>query len=207
MYQTTYHGVHPSALSQEEWVEILSLHQKVFPFSSEVITHLIKERESLLLYREKKTNTLIGTIGCSFLSLNSFLILYMGNVVIDPAHQKNGLFLHGQYYYALKAMMRYPFRRKFVCGFAMTEESARWAKHFPIHWPKENTFTPEPMFHLMKGIAEKLVGKGGYTVEERKIFVQRLPLRQMLVLGPINARNATAGLFSLLKRSWQRRFL
>lgn len=164
----------PENLSHIELEEIVTLHQKHFSFPGEIIIALLKERDEIWLYRAKHNHKLIATVGFSYFEIDNVKVTYTGNVVIDLSAANLGIFLHSQLICAIKNIYQFPFKKKFLCGLATTEEAYIWASHFPMYWPKPSVTTPKFYLTLMEAIANKLVSPNNYAMCDNYCLVSKL---------------------------------
>lgn len=164
----------PNELTADELKAIIDLHQQFFSFPAELIKELLLERDYIILYKNKKTHTLIATIGVSEFIINNDVVSYLGNTVIDSAYSQKGLLAHSQLRNAIKLIVKHPFKRKFLCAFTHSQRAYDWAMKSPVFWPNEKQRTPNNMLQLMEAIAIKLAGKSYYRIENDVIIIETL---------------------------------
>jgi len=154
--------------------EIITLHKSTFFLPDDLIINSISEKETLLLYRDKHTKKLIGTVALQWLAYERCVVYYAGSVVVDNNYRRSGIFSHSQLYAALLTFLKFPFKKKFGSGFLTTSQVFSWTSKMPSFWPQEGQETPTEIMELMHKLASTIAGHNHYRIENGIILVSRL---------------------------------
>lgn len=168
-----------AALDSKYHAEIVNLHQQYFSLDAEVIIELLKQRDEIHLYYDTKTNQLIATIGIQWIDCDDFVIMYLGNAVVEKDYQKYGVLTMTIYMSVLKTLRNYRHQEKYCASFATTPEAYKYFKKFKNFWPKPEEKLPEQVTRVMEAFSKKFCSNG-YTATAYCYKSKRLSDRLMI---------------------------
>lgn len=173
--------IEPNKLSPEEIREIVSLHQDYFHISEDYVITLLNKRDTIRIYRDKKTNILIGTVGVQHILIdNKIIILYLGNIVVKDQYQRYGILTHTIMREICNTIFKYPTLKKYQMSLSSTPKAFNYYQSLPIYWPSIHTSTPNYVDQIFDRVA-KVLFDSNYYVENGNYIIDSLKKNKVTV--------------------------
>ncbi|MCL5272526.1 MAG: hypothetical protein M1486_04335 [Gammaproteobacteria bacterium] len=163
----------PDALNDIETDAVVKLHQQFFDLRAEDIIGYLKERTYVDLFYEKETKQLIGTVGIQWYFCDDTVIVYLGNAVIDKKTHGHGLLTRSVLRSVCKTSFKFPFKRKFLLGFATSPKAYSYFTKYKYSWPKPFEEVPPDINEVIGKFLNKYYPQNYKTHEHGYIIIPK----------------------------------
>lgn len=172
--------INPMDLSSTDKREISALHRQFFGLDNGDIISYLQKRDLIYLFREKKTNDIVGTLGVQWLVNKKSVVIYLGNVAIRKDYQRKNLLTQSFITIYFMTLRKHISKKIYFCCFMSTPKAFNITKHFPDHFPNEKDSTPPHIKSLMKALANEVVGEGNFIEHKDHILISNFSKKKFI---------------------------
>ncbi len=149
--------------------EFIHLEQKFFDLTHDDIVHSISQKDLLYAFYKNDEHKLIGTLAIKWIIYQEYVIIYLGNVVIEPEYQRHNFSNTVLFNSYLRTVWKFPGKKVCFACFMGTPKAYNISQRYPNHFPQKGVEKNAFIKKIMKIICETIAGEGKYE-EHGDIF-------------------------------------